>query len=126
MATYKNTKFALKKGKKMTGLPKQRKSGKGITQNAIKWVICFAALYLTLGTKQVLAEWPHIVPSKDGTPISYELHGTGGRHWYSYMDGAAIPDTGVPSCHTSPNTIASLRLTLRATAIQGGHVYGTP
>ncbi len=23
------------------------------------------------------AEWPHVVPSKDGTPISYEIYGTG-------------------------------------------------
>jgi pimeloyl-ACP methyl ester carboxylesterase len=34
-------------------------------------------LLLTFGDIQAKTEWPHVVPSKDGTPISYEIHGAG-------------------------------------------------
>ena len=34
-------------------------------------------LVLTVGEIQARAEWPHVVLSKDGTPISYEIFGTG-------------------------------------------------
>ena len=38
---------------------------------------CFLVLLLTYGTVRAKAEWPHIVSSKDGTLISYEIHGKG-------------------------------------------------
>ncbi len=38
---------------------------------------CFLVLLLAYGTVRAKSEWPHIVPSKDGTPISYEIHGKG-------------------------------------------------
>jgi pimeloyl-ACP methyl ester carboxylesterase len=38
---------------------------------------CLAFLILTLGTVQARAQWPHVVLSKDGTPISYEVYGKG-------------------------------------------------
>lgn len=39
-------------------------------------VLC-TFLFLAAGVVQAHTEWPHIVPSKDGTPISYEMYGTG-------------------------------------------------
>jgi pimeloyl-ACP methyl ester carboxylesterase len=34
-------------------------------------------LFLTLGAIRAQADWPHVIPSKDGTPISYEIYGAG-------------------------------------------------
>ena len=34
-------------------------------------------LFLAFGEVRAQAEWPHVVPSKDGTPISYEIYGVG-------------------------------------------------
>ena len=34
-------------------------------------------MLLIVGTDRAQADWPSIVQSKDGTPISYEIHGTG-------------------------------------------------
>jgi pimeloyl-ACP methyl ester carboxylesterase len=34
-------------------------------------------LFMAVGLVQAQTEWPGIVPSKDGTPISYEIYGTG-------------------------------------------------
>jgi pimeloyl-ACP methyl ester carboxylesterase len=39
---------------------------------------CLVFLYLIFGVLEVQAGWPRIVPSKDGTPISFESDGTGG------------------------------------------------
>jgi len=38
---------------------------------------CFLALLLTFGTVRAQTEWPRIVHSQDGTPISYDIHGSG-------------------------------------------------
>ena len=38
---------------------------------------CLFVLFLTFVAVQAKAEWPHVVSSKDGTPISYEIYGTG-------------------------------------------------
>lgn len=35
------------------------------------------ALLLACGALRAQAQWPHVVPSKDGTPISFEIHGAG-------------------------------------------------
>lgn len=43
--------------------------------NMVRLVVCLVVLSLTFSAAQ--AGWPHVVPSKDGTPISYEIHGTG-------------------------------------------------
>ncbi len=37
----------------------------------------FAVLLLNVCIAQAQAEWPRVVASKDGTPISYEVHGAG-------------------------------------------------
>jgi pimeloyl-ACP methyl ester carboxylesterase len=40
-------------------------------------MVCFAALMLSVfAVSPARAEWPRVVPSKDGTPISYEVSGT--------------------------------------------------
>ena len=38
---------------------------------------CLVFLIVVFETIPAQAEWPHIVLSKDGTPISYEVHGAG-------------------------------------------------
>jgi pimeloyl-ACP methyl ester carboxylesterase len=38
---------------------------------------CLVILFLIFGTIRAQAEWPHVVLSKDGTPISYETFGGG-------------------------------------------------
>lgn len=43
----------------------------------MKLVICWVFLLLTFGVAQAQAEWPEVVSSKDGTPISFEVYGSG-------------------------------------------------
>jgi pimeloyl-ACP methyl ester carboxylesterase len=38
---------------------------------------CLVFMILIVGVAQAQTAWPHVVLSKDGTPISYEIHGTG-------------------------------------------------
>lgn len=40
-------------------------------------ISCLALMILAFGATQAQAQWPHIVSSKDGTPISYEVYGSG-------------------------------------------------
>lgn len=40
-------------------------------------LICSALLALTVGGNPARAEWPRVVHSQDGTPISYEVYGSG-------------------------------------------------
>ncbi len=46
-------------------------------QSFLSLAVCFAVLILVFGGTEARAEWPHIVLSKDGTPISYETYGRG-------------------------------------------------
>ncbi|MHB8788802.1 MAG: alpha/beta fold hydrolase [Desulfobulbaceae bacterium] len=39
--------------------------------------VCLVLLILAFAGKQVRAQWPQVVMSKDGTPISYEVFGAG-------------------------------------------------
>jgi len=48
---------------------------KRITRYSISLTSCLLVLFLTLGAIRAQADWPHVVPSKDGTPISYEIYG---------------------------------------------------
>lgn len=50
---------------------------KPITRKISSLTVLFAILFLAVGLVQAQKEWPKIVPSKDGTPISYEIYGTG-------------------------------------------------
>jgi pimeloyl-ACP methyl ester carboxylesterase len=40
-------------------------------------IICWIFLIVTAGTIQAQTQWPHVIPSKDGTAISYEDMGSG-------------------------------------------------
>ena len=44
---------------------------------SISLFTCFFLMLLIFGAGRAQAEWPYVVPSKDGTPISYEVHGQG-------------------------------------------------
>jgi pimeloyl-ACP methyl ester carboxylesterase len=50
---------------------------KPVTRYAISLTSCLFVLLLTFGAIRAQADWPHVVPSKDGTPISYEIYGAG-------------------------------------------------
>jgi pimeloyl-ACP methyl ester carboxylesterase len=50
---------------------------KPVTRHSVSLVIFLVVLVLTFGAVRAQAEWPYVVPSKDGTPISYEIYGTG-------------------------------------------------
>jgi pimeloyl-ACP methyl ester carboxylesterase len=50
---------------------------KPVTTYTVRLFICFVVLLLTYRAAEAQTEWPKIVPSKDGTPISYEVYGTG-------------------------------------------------
>lgn len=38
---------------------------------------CLAVILLAIGVAWAETDWPQVVPSKDGTPISYEVYGAG-------------------------------------------------
>ena len=50
---------------------------KRITRYSISLTSCFLVLLLTIGAIRAQADWPNVIPSKDGTPISYEIYGAG-------------------------------------------------
>ena len=50
---------------------------KPVTRRSMSLVSCLVILFLTFGAMQAQAEWPHVVLSKDGTPISFEIYGAG-------------------------------------------------
>lgn len=47
------------------------------TKHFVNLVGCLVLLILVFGEIQAQAEWPHVILSKDGTPISYEVYGAG-------------------------------------------------
>ena len=54
-----------------------RLSCKSDTKHFVSLVGCLVFLILAFGKIQAQTEWPHVVLSKDGTPISYEIYGAG-------------------------------------------------
>lgn len=50
---------------------------KSAPKHFVRLMGCLVFLVLSLGGIQARADWPHIVLSKDGTPISYEVSGAG-------------------------------------------------
>jgi len=48
-----------------------------VTTKMTSLAIFVAVLFLAVATVQAQTKWPHIVSSKDGTLISYEIYGTG-------------------------------------------------
>jgi pimeloyl-ACP methyl ester carboxylesterase len=55
----------------------QQNCCKPLTGYSTSLVVCLAVLLLSLGATQAEVEWPHVVASKDGTAISYEIYGDG-------------------------------------------------
>jgi pimeloyl-ACP methyl ester carboxylesterase len=50
---------------------------KTVAKHLVSLISCCVFLTLASGTIHAQTEWPHVVLSKDGTPISYEISGTG-------------------------------------------------
>ncbi|MEN6319301.1 MAG: alpha/beta hydrolase [Syntrophaceae bacterium] len=48
-----------------------------VAKHLVSLICCSVFLILASGTIHAQTEWPHVVLSKDGTPISYEITGTG-------------------------------------------------
>lgn len=57
-----------------TGDGSRRRSGAGCFTVLVG---CLVFLMMALGERQALADWPHVALSGDGTPVSYEVYGTG-------------------------------------------------
>jgi pimeloyl-ACP methyl ester carboxylesterase len=55
----------------------QRNCCKLMKKHSISLAIYFVFLFFTLGAMQAQAEWPRVITSEDGTPISYEIYGAG-------------------------------------------------
>ena len=55
----------------------RRNNCKSVAKYSISLLSCLVVMFLGFGAVRAQAEWPHVVPSKDGTPISYEIYGTG-------------------------------------------------
>ena len=49
---------------------------KTFTIYTVRLVSCLVVLFLTIRSVRAQTGWPYVVPSKDGTPISYEIYGT--------------------------------------------------
>jgi len=50
---------------------------KPVTRHSVSLASCLVILFLSFGAIRAQAEWPHVVLSKDGTPISFEIYGAG-------------------------------------------------
>jgi pimeloyl-ACP methyl ester carboxylesterase len=47
------------------------------TKLLLTLICCLVLMLLTLGDGHAREQWPKVVPSKDGTPVSYEVYGVG-------------------------------------------------
>jgi len=64
-------------GTTMTVDVEEKNYFKPVTRYSISLTSCLFVLFLTFGAIRAQADWPHVVSSKDGTPISYEIYGAG-------------------------------------------------
>lgn len=55
---------------------KKRSCYTRVPKYSIGVLICLAVMFCASGVARAQEQWPHVVPSKDGTPISYEVYGT--------------------------------------------------
>jgi len=62
--------------KKMADSSK-RKYFNRVVEFSMNVIICLFALFYHFSPAQAQEQWPHVVSSKDGTPISYEVYGAG-------------------------------------------------
>ena len=60
-----------------TTVKEQKNHRKTLGRYSSGMAACLVILLLAFGATQAQAEWPHVAFSKDGTPISYEIYGTG-------------------------------------------------
>ena len=60
-----------------TTMIEDRLKCKPVNRHSVCLIICLVFLFLIFGVIQVEAKWPQVVPSKDGTPISFEVCGVG-------------------------------------------------
>jgi pimeloyl-ACP methyl ester carboxylesterase len=59
-------------------IQKERRPGHiPVTKHFVSLVVCIAFLFLTAGKIEAQTQWPRVAFSKDGTPISYEVYGSG-------------------------------------------------
>jgi pimeloyl-ACP methyl ester carboxylesterase len=65
------------KGRSRAASKGQNNYGKPLAGYSISLASCLVIMLLTFGVIQAQAEWPHVVSSKDGTAISYEIYGAG-------------------------------------------------
>jgi pimeloyl-ACP methyl ester carboxylesterase len=61
---------------KTVGLEK-RNYRKPVARYSTSFLSCLVVMFLAFGSVGAQEQWPHVVPSKDGTPISYEIYGVG-------------------------------------------------
>ncbi len=66
----------MKGATKTVGLEKKNYC-KPAAKYTLSLLSCLLVLLLAFGEVRAQSEWPHVVPSKDGTPISYEIYGAG-------------------------------------------------
>ena len=66
----------MKGAAKTVGLEK-RNYRKPVARYSTSVLSCLVVLFLAFGVVRAQEQWPHVVPSKDGTPISYEIYGLG-------------------------------------------------
>jgi pimeloyl-ACP methyl ester carboxylesterase len=66
----------MKGATKTVGLEKKNYC-KPAAKYTLSLLSCLVVLLLAFGEVRAQSEWPHVVPSKDGTPISYEMYGVG-------------------------------------------------
>jgi pimeloyl-ACP methyl ester carboxylesterase len=66
----------MKGATKMVGL-KKRNYCNPVARYSISLLSFLVVMFLAFEALWAQAEWPHVVPSKDGTPISYEIYGVG-------------------------------------------------
>jgi pimeloyl-ACP methyl ester carboxylesterase len=65
------------KAEREEGCMERRNCPKAMTRYSMSFAVYSVFLFLTLGATQAQAAWPYVVPSEDGTPISYEIYGAG-------------------------------------------------
>jgi len=65
------------KGKRKMAGSNKRDHFKEAIKYSICMLICFVVIFFSLGVVQAQEEWPHVVASKDGNSISYEIYGAG-------------------------------------------------
>lgn len=77
MRNVRNKGKQIMKGAAKTAGLEKRNYFKPVAGYSISLLICSVVMFLSLGAVRAQEQWPHVVPSKDGTLISYEIYGAG-------------------------------------------------